>query len=233
MSLDRPVSELMHREVVTLQQGERLDLAEDIMSLGRIRHLPVLEGEKLVGILSSRDLLSASLSKALDFDPQERRTFLRSVEVKEVMSLDVDTVSQDDSALDAGHRMLRRKIGCLPVVDEEGRFLGLLTETDLLRAALVGDGDEGEIVEAPQTERFAHELEELRRVRDELRVQVHLGKAEATALWEQLETRFAEAESHARALARRAEEPMQDIAEAARLLVDEIRSGYRRLRDLL
>lgn len=232
-SLNRKVSELMHRDVVTLQQDERLDLADDIMRLGRIRHLPVLSGEALVGILSSRDLLAASLSKALDFEPEQRRAFMRSVEAKEVMSLDVDTASPDDWVVDAGRRMLRRKIGCLPVVDENGNFLGLLTETDLLRAALDELVDEEEIVVEAERERYAEELDELRRIRDELRVQVHLGKAEATDLWEKLESRFNEAESHVRTLARQAEEPMSDVAEAAKLLLEEVRSGYHRLRELL
>ena len=77
--LDQPVSELMQREVVTLQQGDRLDLADDIMSLGRIRHLPVLEGEQLVGVRSNRDLLAAFLSKGLEFEAKHRRTFMRAV----------------------------------------------------------------------------------------------------------------------------------------------------------
>ena len=49
-SLDRPVSDFMQREVVTLQKGDRLDLTDDIMSLGRIRHLPVLDGARLVAV---------------------------------------------------------------------------------------------------------------------------------------------------------------------------------------
>jgi CBS domain-containing protein len=232
-SFDRPVSEIMEREVVTLQQSDQLDLADDIMQLGRIRHLPVLEGERLVGILSSRDLLAASLSKALDFDASERRTFLRSVEVKEVMTSDVATIAPDEPAREAGQRMLQRRIGCLPVVDEHDAFVGLVTETDLLKAAL-GVERSPRIVDAEAGGgRYAEQLEELRRVRDELRVQVHLGKAEAAELWEKLEHRFFEAEGHARALAQRAEEPLHDVADAARLLIDEIRSGYRRLRKLL
>lgn len=231
-SLNRRVSDLMHREVVTVQHDDRLDLADDIMHLGRIRHLPVLEGEKLVGILSSRDLLAASLSKALEFEPQQRRAFLRSVEVKEAMTGEVETATPEHSVIDAGRRMLRRKIGCLPVVDADGTFLGLLTETDLLRAAL-DEPEEEEIVVEARTERFSEELGELRRVRDELRVQVHLGRAEAKELWEKLEHRFGEAEGKVRTLARRAEEPVQDVAEAAKLLLDEIRVGYRRLRELL
>ncbi|MGH0031060.1 MAG: CBS domain-containing protein [Myxococcota bacterium] len=228
----------MHRDVVTLRQDESLDLADDIMRLGRIRHLPVVQGEQLVGILSSHDLLAASLSRALEFEPEQRRAFLRSVEVKEVMSLDVDTASPDDSGVDAGRRMLRRKIGCLPVVDERGVFLGLLTETDLLRAAIVdsdeADADEEEVMDVKDVKgEFDEELSDLRRIRDELRVQIHLGKAEALELWENLEGRFAEVEGHAKALAKRAEEPVQDIAEAARLLIEEIGTGYKRLRDLL
>lgn len=238
MSLDRTVSELMHRDVVTLRQDESLDLADDIMRLGRIRHLPVLQGGQLVGILSSHDLLAASLSRALEFEPEQRRAFLRSVEVKEVMSLDVDTANAEDSAVDAARRMLRRKIGCLPVVDENGVFLGLLTETDLLRAAIVdsdeADADEEEVMDVGDVKgEFEEEMDDLRRIRDELRVQIHLGKAEAIEQWEKLEGRFAEVEGHVRSLAKRAEEPVQDIAEAARLLIEEIGTGYKRLRELL
>lgn len=232
-SLELRVSDLMTREVATLQQGDRLDLADDIMRLGRIRHLPVLEGDRLVGILSNRDLLAASLSKALDFEPKHRRSFLRSVEVKEVMSLDVESVRPDVTAREAGRRMLQRRIGCLPVVDAEGTFVGLLSETDVLRAALGLDEGivEGETVEPGR--RFEEQLDELRRVRDELRVQLHLGRAEAGELWERLEHRFAEAEAHARAMARRAEGPLHEVADAARGLLDELRNGYRRLRGLL
>jgi CBS domain-containing protein len=229
-SLEIRVSDLMEREVATLQQSDRLDLADDIMRLGRIRHLPVLEGDRLVGILSNRDLLAASLSKALDFEPKHRRSFLRSVEVKEVMSLDVETVRPDATARQAGQRMIRRRIGCLPVVDGHGTFVGLLSETDILRAAL---GIEEEVVEGEAVEsggRYQEELDELRRVRDELRVQLQLGKAEAAELWERLEQRFGEAEAHARTLARRAED---EVAEAARSVMDELRSGYQRLRKLV
>ena len=71
-------------------------------------------------------------------------------------------------------------------------------------------------------------------MRDELRVQVHLGKAEAVELWERLEHRFAEAEARAKALARRAKAaPVQEAADAVRHLIDEVRSGYQTLRELL
>ncbi len=135
MSAERSVSEIMRGEFVSLQTSDRLDFADDVMQLGQIRHMPVLEQGRLVGIVSQRDLLAASLSKALDFEPRQRRSFMRSVEVSEVMSKGVVSVSPETSVQEAARLILRRKIGCLPVVDGEGVPLGLVTETDLLVAA--------------------------------------------------------------------------------------------------
>ena len=81
--------------------------------------------------------------------------------------------------------------------------------------------------------RIDDEVEDLRRLRDELRVQMHLAKAEAKGLWEDMEQRFSEVEGKAKQVAREAEGPLEDIGEAARLLAEEIRSGYRRIRELL
>jgi CBS domain-containing protein len=111
------------------------------MTLGRIRHLPVLEDGKLVGIVSQRDLLAHSLAKVLEFEPRERRIFLSSVDVTEAMTRYVETVEATTSLEEAARLLIRRRIGCLPVVDAEGLPIGLVTETDLLRAAYLS-GDE-------------------------------------------------------------------------------------------
>ena len=132
---DRPVSEIMRTQLLTLKTEDRLDLADDVMKLGRIRHMPVLDGKRLVGVVSQRDLLAASLSRALDFEALHRRSFLKSVAVEEVMALDVVTVAPDTSIGESALLMIRRKIGCLPVIGSEGAPVGLVTETDLLRAA--------------------------------------------------------------------------------------------------
>lgn len=144
MDSETPVSEIMRTKFVTLKTSDRLDLADDVMKLGRIRHMPVLDGQRLVGVVSQRDLLAASLSKALDFDALHRRTFMRSVLVEEVMSRDVVTITPDTPIGEASQLMIRRKIGCLPVVDSQGLAVGLITETDLLRAAYGLGSDEGE-----------------------------------------------------------------------------------------
>jgi CBS domain-containing membrane protein len=136
---DRRVSEVMEGEVVTLAASDRLDLAEDVMRLGHVRHIPVLDDGRVVGIVTHRDLLSASLSQALSFDPKQRRTFMHSVDVGEVMSRDVVTVAPDATLGEAAALLLGRRIGCLPVVKPDGTLLGLVTETDLMRAAFLPD----------------------------------------------------------------------------------------------
>jgi CBS domain-containing protein len=236
---ERPVSEIMQREVATLREDDQLTVADDVMRLGQVRHMPVLAGEKLVGVVSNRDLLAASLTSALEFGARERRAFLRSVEVREVMTKDVVSVGPDMPIAKAARILIERRIGCLPVVKGE-ELVGLVTETDLLRAAYLDENES--VVEAVETkgeamtdwkERMDQELEDLRRVRDELRVKIHLGKKDAQDLWQHLEHRMSELEAHARRAAQRTEAPLQELADASRHLMDELRRGYRDLRGRL
>ena len=135
MKPDSAVEQIMQREFASVRSDERLDFVDDVMALGRVRHMPVVDDGKLVGVVTQRDLLAASLSRVLDFDRQERRTFLRSVDVKEVMAGRPITVAPTATLAEAAALLLRHKIGCLPVVGPGGEALGLVTETDLLRAA--------------------------------------------------------------------------------------------------
>ena len=89
----RTVAEVMRTEVATLAKDERLDLADDIMRVGRVRHMPVVDGKRLIGVVSSRDLLAASLSRAMQFEPAHRRAFLRSVSAEESMTQDPYSVA--------------------------------------------------------------------------------------------------------------------------------------------
>jgi CBS domain-containing membrane protein len=229
------VADVMQTEVVSLGVGDRLDLVEDIMRLGRVRHLPVLEDGRLVGLVSNRDLLAASLSKALDFEPVQRRSFVRSVQVDEVMTRELLTVEPSTPLREAAALLLERKIGCLPVVKPDGTLVGLLSDSDLVRAAFLADADaaveaSGSGEPAAPARGIAAEFESLRRARDELRVQAHLGAAEARDLWDALEAKFREAEARVKLVLREAEHPAEDVGEAARELFGEIREGYRRLR---
>lgn len=140
MSKHGTVEAIMHRDPMTLRADDHLDMAEDIMSLGRVRHLPVVDGTKLVGIVSQRDLLAHSLTRALAFEPRDRRVFLKSVDVSEAMSREPITIEATATRQEAAERLIRHRIGCLPVVGSDGSLVGLVTETDLIRAAYL-DGD--------------------------------------------------------------------------------------------
>ena len=137
----RTVSEIMRPEFVSLELSDKLDFAQQIMQLGRIRHMPVLLQGRLVGIVSSRDLLAASLSKVLQLARERQLSFLGMVEVEEVMTRDVQTVPPETTLEEAARLLLRHKIGCLVVVKEDDVPVGLVTETDLLREAYLPGED--------------------------------------------------------------------------------------------
>jgi acetoin utilization protein AcuB len=126
------VKEIMTTEVVALKVDEELSLASDIMTLARIRHFPVVEGEQLVGIISQRDLFKASIASVMGHDYKETRDHLKTVAIKEVMVKDVITVGPDTTIHEAGKIMIEKKIGCLPVV-LDGDLVGIVTETDMLQ----------------------------------------------------------------------------------------------------
>jgi acetoin utilization protein AcuB len=134
-----PVSRIMRTEFASLRETDRLDLADQIMKLGRVRHLPVLDPDgRIVGIVSNRDLLEASLTNVLDFERSQRQGFLRSVDVAEVMTREVETIAPDAPLAAAASRLVGHRIGCLPVVRDDRVMVGLVTETDLLAAAFLG-----------------------------------------------------------------------------------------------
>ena len=122
----------MSDQLVTISGDDSLSTVEDIMTLGGVRHMPVVRGGTLVGVVSERDLLRASLSSLTEFGNEQRRAFLQVVEIKRVMSSPPVVIAPEASVEDAALVMAERKIGCLPVVDD-GRLVGMLTETDVLR----------------------------------------------------------------------------------------------------
>ena len=126
------VRDLMANNPTTLDLNETLDLAEDIMNLGRIRHMPVIEGGKLVGIISQRDLFRSALITALGFGRRTTRALIKTIRIKEIMTKNVVTIAPDTRIEDAARAMVKGKIGCLPVVQDD-RLVGILTETDIVR----------------------------------------------------------------------------------------------------
>jgi CBS domain-containing protein len=126
-----PVRDVMQKSVVTISASETLSTVEDIMTLGQVRHIPVVSAGRLVGVVSHRDLLRASLSNLSDHRDDERRLFLHVVEIARVMSAPPVVVTPEVTVGEAALIMAERKIGCLPVVEGE-ELIGMITETDIL-----------------------------------------------------------------------------------------------------
>jgi CBS domain-containing membrane protein len=126
------VRDLMSDEVVTLGRDETLDIADRIMSLGRIRHMPVLDADgRLCGLVSQRDLFRGALASAIGLARSAQARLLGALLVRDVMTPDPLTTTPDTPVTEAAGVMLRRKIGCLPVL-QDGRLVGILTEADFV-----------------------------------------------------------------------------------------------------
>ena len=91
-----------------------------------------MKGDTLVGILTQRDLYRSSLTSILT-NWKENKEFLDSIRVSEVMSKNVVTINPDATIEEAAQVMIDKKVGCLPVVKEKDKLIGLITETDVLQ----------------------------------------------------------------------------------------------------
>ena len=142
MAGPQSVADLMTKEVVTLDANDTLNVADDVMGLARIRHMPVIDGDdSVVGLLSQRDLFRGALARALGYGEFAQKKLYGILKVKEVMTNDVLTVAPTTPLVDAAKIMTDRKIGCLVVI-EAGRLVGILTESDFVRLVLSEEAGE-------------------------------------------------------------------------------------------
>lgn len=128
------VRDVMQGEVVTIDESATIDLADGLMRMDRIRHLPVLSKGRLVGVVTQRDLFRAGVALLAEPGPGEEPAADRQgIRVADVMAREVFTAHPDADLGAAIEMMLQQRVGCLPVV-EDGRLVGLVSETDGLRA---------------------------------------------------------------------------------------------------
>jgi acetoin utilization protein AcuB len=154
----------MTRELVTVVSETTAAEALALCRMNRIRHLPVLEGRRLVGVISDRDLRAATPA----LGDLARAEALDRIRVADEMARDVATAGPEDPIEDAAMAMYERKIGCLPVVDGED-LVGILTTSDVMRALvrLVGAHKPGSRLEVALPSRSGSMAEVTQIVRDE------------------------------------------------------------------
>lgn len=127
------IDAVMSTELKTIAPSASLAEARDLMQEHRIHHLPVVEGDKaLVGLLTLTDVLRSTDSFLRDRD---ERIHAADVEVADVMTTDVATVSTEASLRQAALFLEKHRIGCLPVVDGED-LVGIITDSDFVAVAI-------------------------------------------------------------------------------------------------
>ncbi|WP_219722131.1 CBS domain-containing protein [Deinococcus planocerae] len=126
------VAQLMSRSPVTVSPDSSVPDAALLMRQRGIRRLPVLEDGRLVGIVTDRDLREVMPGRTTTLSMWEATTRLAALTVGEVMRRGVVTTHPEADTRDAAYALLRHKIGGMPVVDDAGMLVGMLTVTDLL-----------------------------------------------------------------------------------------------------
>jgi len=145
MKLELPatVSEVMTRDVVTVDENDTLlHLLASMKSL-RFRHLPVTDDDRLIGLVTERDLLAIADSNLLPHQGERDRMLQERLCVRDVMVRQVMTVSPETSLQVAGRLLLKQRFGCLPVVDEKNALRGILTASDYVAAIVRAAAERG------------------------------------------------------------------------------------------
>ena len=127
------VNSLMTPSPEFLRADEMLRVADDLMKMRRIRHLPVLaaDSDELVGVVTQRDLFRSALAQKMGLDDASADEALDSIRVESVMTSDPIWVAPGTTITEAAETMSEQKIGCLPVL-ENGELRGILTESNFV-----------------------------------------------------------------------------------------------------
>ncbi|KAA0002789.1 MAG: CBS domain-containing protein [Thermoplasmata archaeon] len=129
----KKVKEVMTQEVFTVRPYERVIHARRIMLDNNIARIPVVDEGKVIGMLSDKEIAFAFAEVKKSFPLGHQHHHVRELLVEDVMKIPAITIKEDESIEDATKKMMEYEIGCLPVVDDEGKLKGIITRTDLVK----------------------------------------------------------------------------------------------------
>ena len=130
------IKDIMTSDVFYLRQSDSLKTARSMMTLARIRHIPIVsESMDFTGLVTHRDILAATISKFADVDRTVQDEIDAGIPVAEIMRFDATTIAPHTLVRDAARILLDHKYGCLPVV-ENGKLKGIVTEADFLKLTI-------------------------------------------------------------------------------------------------
>ena len=130
------VKNWMSKKVISIEPKDSMQRALSLMKEHKIRMLPVLQKGKLVGVVSDTDLKRASASDATMLDMHEMLYLLSKIKIKDIMTKDPLTVAPGCTVEETAALLMERKISGVPVVDEDGKVVGVITRDDLFRVLI-------------------------------------------------------------------------------------------------
>ena len=139
------VKNWMTKDVKTVDVNTSMQQAISLMQEMKINLLPVMEGDKLVGVISDRDLKKASPSDATTLDIHEILYLITKLKIKDLMKKNPMTVSPHLTIEEAAALLLEKRISSMPVLDDSNKLVGIITKNDIFKAliALTGLGKKG------------------------------------------------------------------------------------------
>lgn len=136
MKINETVSEIMTTNLVLLNTDDSLDKAERLFKKHHIRHIPVVKGQRIVGMLSLTDLLRISFADLTDDEEEVETIVYNMFTIEQVMAKTPMVVSPDQSIKEVAEILSTNEFHALPVVAERKRIIGIVTTTDLLKYLL-------------------------------------------------------------------------------------------------
>jgi acetoin utilization protein AcuB len=139
------VKNWMSKNVITVNEDDSMQDALKLLKQHNIRMIPVLKNGQLIGVVTDRDLKRASASDATTLDVHELLYLISKIKVKNIMTKNPISVPPDLTVEETAEVLLNNKISGAPVVDDTGKVVGTITQTDLFRVliALTGVGKRG------------------------------------------------------------------------------------------
>ncbi len=130
------VKEWMTEDPIVLDENASIMKAVQIMKEHKLRRIPIVRQKKLIGIVTDRDIREATPSKATALDVHELYYLLSEIKIKDIMTPNPITIHPDETVEYAAVIMLENRISGLPVVDDEGHVVGIITQTDIFKVLI-------------------------------------------------------------------------------------------------
>lgn len=137
MKKNEPIEKIMTKEIVTILADASVSEVKNIFTKHGFRHLPVLEGEKVVGIITSNDMLKSTFSEKLFGDQRNADAIIdHSVAIIDIMTANPVCIKPETTIREASQILQKESFNALPVVDNNHHILGIVTTKDLVKFLL-------------------------------------------------------------------------------------------------